>query len=130
MIRRPPRSTLFPYTTLFRSACNPTQRSRDGLTVNFGRSATERRHSFELLGGHCLRRRRADLHPQAAEYCVIEAVVEEQKTQRQDKIIKEGEIGGENDSNLERSDQREANDAEAARQKEHPCQAQFGYQRE
>src|SRR5260370_20102186 len=25
MIRRPPRSTLFPYTTLFRSAMNPTR---------------------------------------------------------------------------------------------------------
>ena len=25
MIRRPPRSTLFPYTTLFRSACRPNQ---------------------------------------------------------------------------------------------------------
>src|SRR2546422_3361111 len=25
MIRRPPRSTLFPYTTLFRSACTPLQ---------------------------------------------------------------------------------------------------------
>src|SRR5437868_2606083 len=24
MIRRPPRSTLFPYTTLFRSSCDPT----------------------------------------------------------------------------------------------------------
>src|SRR3712207_8155059 len=24
MIRRPPRSTLFPYTTLFRSCCHPT----------------------------------------------------------------------------------------------------------
>src|SRR3712207_8842717 len=27
MIRRPPRSTLFPYTTLFRSAASPTGRS-------------------------------------------------------------------------------------------------------
>src|SRR5256885_8349215 len=27
MIRRPPRSTLFPYTTLFRSACCATRRS-------------------------------------------------------------------------------------------------------
>src|SRR5258708_29688242 len=26
MIRRPPRSTLFPYTTLFRSELNPTER--------------------------------------------------------------------------------------------------------
>src|SRR2546423_3204037 len=30
MIRRPPRSTLFPYTTLFRS--NPTRRSSSGAT--------------------------------------------------------------------------------------------------
>src|SRR5258708_31345284 len=27
MIRRPPRSTLFPYTTLFRSHCKPTVRA-------------------------------------------------------------------------------------------------------
>src|SRR5258708_15091820 len=35
MIRRPPRSTLFPYTTLFRSA-NDT----GGGALNFGRRAT------------------------------------------------------------------------------------------
>src|SRR2546430_8673788 len=29
MIRRPPRSTLFPYTTLFRSACTISARSGD-----------------------------------------------------------------------------------------------------
>src|SRR5438874_5124467 len=29
MIRRPPRSTLFPYTTLFRSSRSPCVRSRD-----------------------------------------------------------------------------------------------------
>src|SRR5438132_6836510 len=29
MIRRPPRSTLFPYTTLFRSILRPTARARD-----------------------------------------------------------------------------------------------------
>src|SRR5260370_7591965 len=28
MIRRPPRSTLFPYTTLFRSLCKSTNRAR------------------------------------------------------------------------------------------------------
>src|SRR2546421_3329183 len=35
MIRRPPRSTLFPYTTLFRSICLPvrnSRRSKDGQT--------------------------------------------------------------------------------------------------
>src|SRR5260370_9274804 len=29
MIRRPPRSTLFPYTTLFRSVCGPSAARRD-----------------------------------------------------------------------------------------------------
>src|SRR2546430_7588354 len=32
MIRRPPRSTLFPYTTLFRSSRGPTQTARSTLT--------------------------------------------------------------------------------------------------
>src|SRR3712207_8193283 len=32
MIRRPPRSTLFPYTTLFRSAARPPEQG-DGLAV-------------------------------------------------------------------------------------------------
>src|SRR3989442_5673168 len=31
MIRRPPRSTLFPYTTLFRSARGPGEVGQDGL---------------------------------------------------------------------------------------------------
>src|SRR2546426_7609136 len=30
MIRRPPRSTLFPYTTLFRSPTMPVERTRNG----------------------------------------------------------------------------------------------------
>src|SRR5256884_2734776 len=33
MIRRPPRSTLFPYTTLFRSHLLERARSRDGLAA-------------------------------------------------------------------------------------------------
>src|SRR5580658_2802649 len=32
MIRRPPRSTLFPYTTLFRSGRSPIWRNADGIT--------------------------------------------------------------------------------------------------
>src|SRR2546429_7336459 len=36
MIRRPPRSTLFPYTTLFRSA--PSRRPRSGRAVAPGRA--------------------------------------------------------------------------------------------
>src|SRR2546430_9626947 len=34
MIRRPPRSTLFPYTTLFRSACSTCSRTRRGACWN------------------------------------------------------------------------------------------------
>src|SRR5256885_9960731 len=33
MIRRPPRSTLFPYTTLFRSLLEHIERARDGLVI-------------------------------------------------------------------------------------------------
>src|SRR5256884_8460594 len=48
MIRRPPRSTLFPYTTLFRS--RPGHRSLHQkqvfVRVHF--------HDFQILGGHSL----------------------------------------------------------------------------
>src|SRR2546430_7910715 len=42
MIRRPPRSTLFPYTTLFRSCFPPRPTSRDSLSscCGAGRVAT------------------------------------------------------------------------------------------
>src|SRR2546429_4567594 len=33
MIRRPPRSTLFPYTTLFRSACRPSRIELGGQRI-------------------------------------------------------------------------------------------------
>src|SRR3712207_7777726 len=36
MIRRPPRSTLFPYTTLFRSVDQPRVRAGPGLAVAVG----------------------------------------------------------------------------------------------
>src|SRR3712207_7217518 len=42
MIRRPPRSTLFPYTTLFRSHTNPGKCSRCHTYTNFDTS-TDRR---------------------------------------------------------------------------------------
>src|SRR3712207_7607192 len=43
MIRRPPRSTLFPYTTLFRSACND-QRVLGGAIPRLERNAGEIEH--------------------------------------------------------------------------------------
>src|SRR2546423_3557195 len=54
MIRRPPRSTLFPYTTLFRSAASVRRLVRDGvdaplanLFVHASRSRSEE-HTSEL----------------------------------------------------------------------------------
>src|SRR3712207_7435785 len=48
MIRRPPRSTLFPYTTLFRSKETPPQTTRARLRDEFIRHAQERRRDFTV----------------------------------------------------------------------------------
>src|SRR2546430_1840000 len=62
MIRRPPRSTLFPYTTLFRSVCKALEENRAGdaradldrLAGVFGRDSTyvEDRKSTRLNSSH------------------------------------------------------------------------------
>ena len=59
-----------------------------------------------------------------------EAIVEQQDSQRQHEMIQEGEVCGEDDSDLKRSDDEEAGDAPAARQEKHPDQSEFGGQRE
>src|SRR3989442_11688127 len=51
MIRRPPRSTLFPYTTLFRSICTREARHRGSCGSGRARPLSERRseeHTSEL----------------------------------------------------------------------------------
>src|SRR6516225_1377553 len=51
MLRRPPRSTLFPYTTLFRSLPHPRKNSRSSLPVTPGFSSVRKRseeHTSEL----------------------------------------------------------------------------------
>src|SRR3712207_6943607 len=52
MIRRPPRSTLFPYTTLFRSSTGPPLTRHPDMThsLKLGRR-TERRPPVECAGG-------------------------------------------------------------------------------
>src|SRR2546426_7817678 len=42
MIRRPPRSTLFPYTTLFRSCCESRLRSWPAIFLRGGRGGLRR----------------------------------------------------------------------------------------
>src|SRR6266511_1844467 len=66
MIRRPPRSTLFPYTTLFRSGarCTPPQRSRCRCST----SSSLDRKSTRLNSSHvkisyavfCLKKKKKD----------------------------------------------------------------------
>src|ERR1041385_9396739 len=49
MIRRPPRSTLFPYTTLFRSRCEATPCGRSAIATHFGTKAPRsEEHTSEL----------------------------------------------------------------------------------
>src|SRR2546430_12055392 len=49
MIRRPPRSTLFPYTTLFRSHARP-ERSGDGDPLGIDRAVEPRHRRRHALG--------------------------------------------------------------------------------
>src|SRR5690348_18218704 len=50
MIRRPPRSTLFPYTTLFRSRMRPLEARKCSLEITTGAATTRRseEHTSEL----------------------------------------------------------------------------------
>src|SRR3712207_7212799 len=53
MIRRPPRSTLFPYTTLFRSALPASRRAR--LHVLVAEVLADRHHAGEAGAGEVVR---------------------------------------------------------------------------
>src|SRR3712207_1923973 len=65
MIRRPPRSTLFPYTTLFRSSC--ASRSRDSLAKG-GERTDLRSSSSRAFGSSSVTARwRHDMRAQASE---------------------------------------------------------------
>src|SRR2546422_7656176 len=56
MIRRPPRSTLFPYTTLFRSICRfPTRRRRKAPRPT-GPTGLSRSYSRRLTRTRCITR--------------------------------------------------------------------------
>src|SRR3989449_11033212 len=62
MIRRPPRSTLFPYTTLFRSVGRYAQALRDGEPVGSARDALEQAVRRRQRLGVELERRVDDAH--------------------------------------------------------------------
>src|SRR2546427_2214061 len=96
MIRRPPRSTLFPYTTLFRSVFRETPRSLAGLRRSAVRPrrrahpraldalpravrALRRARAADLHGGDARRLRRSEEHTselQSQSYIVCRRLLE------------------------------------------------------
>src|SRR5258707_11251386 len=102
MIRRPPRSTLFPYTTLFRSSCWPSAsesraakvRTRisvppPGANGTITRTAREDRKSTRLNSSHanisyavfCLRSEEHTSELQSRQYLVCRLLLEKKKAQ-------------------------------------------------
>src|SRR5688572_31318773 len=55
MIRRPPRSTLFPYTTLFRSGCEQVAATRKASCFEVTSSTARRLHPSALAAGTSVR---------------------------------------------------------------------------
>src|SRR3712207_7730479 len=83
MIRRPPRSTLFPYTTLFRSARNPAPRAcycRCGK-VRAGAAAclAEASAGDERRSAHFLRSEEHTSELQSRQYLVCRLLLEKKK---------------------------------------------------
>src|SRR5258708_26942486 len=88
MIRRPPRSTLFPYTTLFRSQRDAARLSRPGELAHTPRP------EVELSDREAVRRlaeldlRRSEEHTselQSPDHLVCRLLLEKKKTQKHDK---------------------------------------------
>ena len=58
-----------------------------------------------------------------------EIVIEQQDAEREHEVIQEGVVGGEDDAEFPRRDDEEADEAHAARKKEHEDEAEFQHQR-
>src|SRR3712207_9049172 len=69
MIRRPPRSTLFPYTTLFRSGDVGAGAEEQGAVVGHGaeEEVVVAGHDLDVLGGDAVRLARHLLQPAVAQ---------------------------------------------------------------
>src|SRR3712207_8579525 len=86
MIRRPPRSTLFPYTTLFRSACRWSARCVPGRGRGLGETAAgPRRKPMSSLDRLCrdaaphLRSEEHTSELQSRQYLVCRLLLEKKK---------------------------------------------------
>src|SRR5687767_15309860 len=88
MIRRPPRSTLFPYTTLFRSRSAPSRRSTSP-TSRRPKSTSGRLSTFALWSSK--RADRSEEHTselQSLAYLVCRLLLEKKKKKKTKYIIK------------------------------------------
>src|SRR2546425_5568349 len=98
MIRRPPRSTLFPYTTLFRSCREQARRNRSCGVHHAGRRATQS-HSRLGFQDHCWPRARMECLEERSEehtselqslaYLVCRLLLEKKKKMREDSLLRE-----------------------------------------
>src|SRR3712207_7591390 len=88
MMRRPPRSTLFPYTTLFRSGRGPVREGRGplGAPVGSARSGSSQGREPRLVaGGNFDRAPRSEEHTselQSRQYLVCRLLLEKKKHAR------------------------------------------------
>src|SRR3712207_7461964 len=83
MIRRPPRSTLFPYTTLFRSAASPTfSACRDAVSPRGGTDTATTRENIIALLNQPRKVTRSEEHTselQSRQYLVCRLLLEKKK---------------------------------------------------
>src|SRR3712207_8518026 len=81
MIRRPPRSTLFPYTTLFRSIC-ATSSPRSGRSLGLAQAISDLILARFDRSGYRLSRLRSEEHTselQSRQYLVCRLLLEKKK---------------------------------------------------
>src|SRR5258708_28931423 len=84
MIRRPPRSTLFPYTTLFRSCCGATRR-------RCGSAPPSKRFPAARGGRPRSRSRRSEEHTselQSPDHLVCRLLLEKKKNKKPDPSVR------------------------------------------
>src|SRR5437762_5490741 len=94
MLRRPPRSTLFPYTTLFRSTDVPTLEGKAQLKVPAG---TQSGQMFKLRGkGITNRSEEHTSELQSPMYLVCRLLLEKKKKKKKQKTQSQNKVSAKN----------------------------------
>src|SRR5260370_28576248 len=77
-----------------------------------------------------IRTSRFEFRLQALSHPAQKLIIEQKNSQRQDEVVEKCQIRGEDDANLKRCNDKEANDAPSPRQKKHPGKPEFNAQRQ